>query len=622
MNKRITATRALLALTVCFAFTHAAAGPINRADLGRSVKLTILVDKVMQPTADWVTEEWMVKASADAGFNVFSPRVGHERLDEVRDVTAWCEKHGIFHMPWMRGSLTAPDGSRGDGKRLVWASGTEQPLWSPNSDEFWEWTSKYIIEYAKMSAENPHIMGVFLDYENYAPGKEGNLYALSYDDLILDKFAKARGIDLPELALGVRKSWIEERNLSDEFRGFQIGHWRDRCRALRKAVDAHDPAFQFCIYPAPGTAFMVEAAYREWATEPAPLILADPSTYGRPSRFFEQAASLAKNRQRLIDNMQVPAQSGIPFIYSGGIDPIVGGADPEFSGKNAVMISEITGGYWIFYEGPKYGEDHPDYFKWFTWANGHIAAGNFDSWHEPRREPDDWSLAIFDGVGADLSPRLPEVTGERVELAPFGLRGENLIVVAAKAGRPVTLELRNRPLGDYESSLVWEIRDPSGGKLASGRIPHAESGVARFTPERDGPYLLGASSGRCWYTVTAADVPIGLYARQGIGLIHGVERMYFYVPEGLERFTIDAKGVGGETVRVNVFDPSGVQAATAQTSSRRESVTLDVPVGDRAGAVWSLQTTKADEGGLEDNSLTLDPALSPTLSLVPGHVFR
>ncbi len=612
----------ILVLIVCFVSTAAIAEPINRADLGRSVKLTVLVDKVMQPTADWVTQEWMVKEAADAGFNVFSPRIGHARLDEVRRVTGWCEKYGVFHMPWMRGSLTAPEGTVADGKRLVWSSGTEQPLWSPNADEFWDWTTEYIVEYAKMSAENSHLMGVFLDYENYAPGKQGNLYALSYDTFTLGKFAEARGIALPELAPKARKPWLEEQNLHDAFHDFQVAHWRERCRTLREAVDAHDPAFQFCIYPAPGTAFMVEAAYPEWATEQAPLILADASTYGRPSRFLEQEASLEKNKQKLLNNMRVPERRGIPFIYSGGIDPVVGGADPEFSGKNAAMISEITGGYWIFYEGPKYGEDHPDYFKWFSWANRHIAAGNFEAWHESRQEPEDWSLAVFGKAGTDLSLRPPEVTGARVELGPFGLRGENLILVAAIAGYPVTIELLNQPLGSYESSLVWEIRDQAGAKAASGKIPHGESGSARFIPERDGLYLLGASAGRCSYTITATDAPIGLYAKQGLGLIRGAKRMYFYVPEGLERFAIDAKGAGGETVRVIVFDPSGTLVGTGQTSARHESVALDVPVGGHGGAIWSLETTKADEGALEDNRLTLDPALPPTLSLVPEHVFR
>ena len=81
--------------------------PIERGQLGRGVKLRILVDKGMQPTAGWVTQEWMVKATAEAGFNVLSPRHGQERLDEVRQVAAWCKQYGIYYMPWMRGSLGA-----------------------------------------------------------------------------------------------------------------------------------------------------------------------------------------------------------------------------------------------------------------------------------------------------------------------------------------------------------------------------------------------------------------------------------------------------------------------------------------------------------------------------------
>jgi len=346
----------------------------------------------MQPTEGWVTKEWMVKAAAEAGFNVFSPRRGHEFLDQVRQGTQWCEKQGIYHMPWMRGSLSAPAGPEADGKRVVWADGSEQPLWSPSSDELWAWTSRYIVEYAKMSAGNKLLMGVFLDYENYEKGGRGNVYSLSYDKLILEKFSKARGMELPGLKPAERAEWLKKQGLHDAFAAFQIAQWRERCRALRKAVDAHDPTFQFCVYPAPGTPFMVEAIYAEWATEAAPLILADACTYGRPSRFLPEAASVQGNRQRLLENKKIPKGRDIPHIYAGGIDPVVKGADPEFCGKNAVAISDVTNGYWVFYEGPKYDEEHPAYWKWFAWANEAIAAGRFTAQNEPRQTPDSWSL--------------------------------------------------------------------------------------------------------------------------------------------------------------------------------------------------------------------------------------
>ncbi len=393
MNKRTGVTAMVLATAICAA-VHAAP-QIAREDLGRSVKMTVLVDKVMQPEAGWTTEEWMVKEAADAGFNVYSPRAGYDRLDDVRQVTEWCQKYGIYHMPWMRGSLgVADDNEAANGKRMVWASGGEQPLWSPNSDEFWAWTTKYIVEYAKISVEMPGLMGVFLDYENYAKGpRGGNCYDLSYDDLIMGMFAKAKGIELPDLTLAGRARWLKEQGLDEEFSEFQINHWRERCRALREAVDEFNPSFQFCIYPAPGTLFMTEATYPEWATEQAPLILADACTYGRSGGWLQHAEALEANRKKLSKRQAFAREKGGPFIYIGGIDPVVRGADPEFCGSNAVMISDVTDGYWIFYEGPKYKEDHAEYFHWFTWANKAIAEGNFQAQYKPRETPDTFGAA-------------------------------------------------------------------------------------------------------------------------------------------------------------------------------------------------------------------------------------
>ncbi|MDA0335262.1 MAG: hypothetical protein O2782_08875 [bacterium] len=275
-----------LALTAIFLLALAQPGEAQRparSELGRSVKLRILVDKVMQPVADWHTEAWMVAEAAAAGFNVWSPRLGNDNLAEVSRVSTWCREQQIFHIPWMRGTLTAPEGPEADGKRVVWASGSEQPLWSPNSDELWDWLTERVVAYARMAAADNTLIGVFLDYENYAPGANGgDLYDLSYDDLILGAFAEARSIALPDLALADRKAWLEAEGLHEAFDTFQVEQWRQRCRQLRQAVDAIAPEFQFCIYPAPGTYFMTVATYPEWATQQAPLILADASIYGRP----------------------------------------------------------------------------------------------------------------------------------------------------------------------------------------------------------------------------------------------------------------------------------------------------------------------------------------------------
>ena len=621
MITRWTLLQPTAALLLFASVPGAIAQDTRRSDLGRTEKFRILVDKVMQPEEGWVTKEWIVRETAQAGFNVFSPRRGHDRLDEVRQVNEWCKKYGIFHIPWMRGTLGAPRGPAADGKRVLWANGSEQPLWSACSDEFWEWTTKFIVEYAKMSAQSDHLIGVFLDYENYWSGGYGNLYEITYEDAILEPFLKAKGVDRPKLEPGARKSWLEQQELHEAFVEFQVDHWRQRCRKLREDVDKHDPTFQFCIYPAPGTPFMARACYPEWSTEKAPIILADPWVYGRPSRFLPQSEALESNRQKLLDGMKIPQQAKIPFIYSGGIDPVVRGADPEFCGKNAVMISDVTAGYWVFYEGITYDKEHPDYFRWFKWANDKIKTDRLQAWHEPRETPEQWTLDVFNKADGGIRLVAPAVTGERTKFGRATLRRDNLMLVAAKQGQPVEIVLRNRPVGKYKSMLVWDLRNTKMEKIANGTIPHNQEGNIRFTPDADGIYLLGASSGSCAYSVVAANVPIGILTTDGASLIYVAGRMYFHVPKGVAEFRITATGWGAETVRLNVFNPEGEQVATGQTTLRKTTVEVKVPTGTNAGGTWSLATAKADEGVVEDYSIRFTANLPPVLSLDSQLVF-
>jgi len=595
---------------------------VSRSDLGTKVKLRVLVDKVMQPQEKWVTKEWMVKATAEAGFNALSPRIGHERLDEVKQVAEWCRTYGIYYMPWMRGSLEAPRGREADGKRYVQARGVEQQLWRPNSDEVWAWTHRHVLEYAKLGVAHRSLMGVFLDYENYAPGRAENCYGLSYDDLILTKFAESKGITAPVLDFAQRKPWLEEKGLHEAFSRFQVDHWRARCRALREAVDRIDPTFQFCIYPAPGTPFMVQGAYPEWATKRAPLILADASTYGRPTRLGGQAASLEANRERLIKGIETPQAAGIPYLYIGGIDPLVRGADPEFSGKNAVMISEATHGYWIFYEGPTYTKpDHVEYWKWFTWANRAIERADFAVWREPRQGGEDVLSGLVRRAGESQRLIPPKVTGVTVTYPHVALRGENILLLAVRKGQRAEILLRHHPVSTYQDSLCWELRDGHMKMIGSGKIALGKEGLVAFTPESDGLYNVVLCAEGCAYSVVQSNVPVGLFAGQGVSLIRGAERLYFAVPDGVERFTVTTQGAGRETVRVNVCDPEGKTAASGQTTFKQNRVRVTVRPGANAGKTWSLSIGRADEGTLEDNQTALDVNVAPVLSFVPDQVF-
>ena len=361
--------------------------------------------------------------------------------------------------------------------------------------------------------------------------------------------------------------------------------------------------------------------YPEWATEKAPLILADASVYGRPSKMTPQSDALNANRKKLEARMEIPKAAGIPFIYTGGIDPVVRGADPEFSGKNAVMISEVTDGYWIFYEGPKYKEDHRDYWKWFSWANRAIASGDFQVQHEARENPESWGFEFFDKSGAQVGLTVPMHDGRPVDLPNLSLRNANVFMLGCKKGQPVEVELQNIPVSSYENTLVWDVRNALLEKVASGEIPHSKTGTVRFVPEADGICLLAATSGQCAYRVRRANVPVGLFSGEGLQVIRGAERLYFHVPANVDHFELTLKTSGAETARAVVFDPEGNEVVSGQTTLNASSVQIRVPVGAHGRKTWSVRIEKADEGVLEDWSIRLGKGVPNVLSLTPTDVF-
>jgi hypothetical protein len=159
-------------------------------------------------------------------------------------------------------------------------------------------------------------------------------------------------------------------------------------------------------------------------------------------------------------------------------------------------------------------------------------------------------------------------------------------------------------------------------ELAKGSIPPDLAGEVRYTPGVSAVHLLGVSAGGGSYSVVAANVPVGLYAGDGLGLIFGAERLYFHVPPGVTKFSLGAKGQQVENVKLQVFDPSDKLVAEGQTTQKQNAITLSVPAGDGAGKVWGLCVSKPDEGVLEDSTLSVGKGLAPIFSLRPDEVFR
>jgi hypothetical protein len=362
--------------------------------------------------------------------------------------------------------------------------------------------------------------------------------------------------------------------------------------------------------------FMLEACYPEWATATAPLLLADPWTYGRSGRFTTHEAAL-RNNQGIIERGKSTAQAkGINHIYLGGLDPVVTGADPEFCGKNALLVTGLTDGYWVFYEGPVYDKDHPEYFRWFAWANQRIEAGDFAAAWQPRETDDPWGFPKI-RIGGQPLPRT-----EKREFPRVSLRGSNALLVAGHKDVPVQVTVQVVRVGRYEDPLRWSAKSTDWTDLARGEVPVTGTDSIGFTPPLDAIYVLLLEAGANACVVKDANVALAIYADPEARLIYAVPRLYFRLPAGVEQVGVSAHGGGGvETVKLTVFGPAGAVAAAQEATQAENRIRVAVPAGDGTGQVWSLSIDKAATGVLEDSGVSLDPALPRVLSFFADEVF-
>jgi len=578
----------------------------HRQALGHKDKFRILVDKVLSQSTNWVMTEKHMDEIHNAGFNVIVPRLGGDDMARVKRVADMARKRGMFYMAWMRGTLATKTGTK-----LVWANGTVQDIYSPNANELWDWMTGLILGHARLSVDNPAIVGTFLDFENYAHGKQGNCYELSYDNVILQEFTRAKNLNLPDLPPQQRHAWLTKNGLFDAFREFQISSWRERCRKLRQQIDAINPRFQLTVYPR-GPLFLDEAIYPEWSTSDAPLIIAEHSTYGRRGKVVPHNEALELNKDILVKGIQHARSKNVPFMYIGGIDPIVKGADPEFCGKNAVMISQMTNGYWIFYEGPDYHKpDHAAYFKWFSRANHAIMAHKYGLWQQPREEPDP-AMAVRDAIlrqccGDTAQPFSKEHMPKDAKNVPCTVRGQGYFAVLLRQGEILTGTLEVKKLGNYTSDAKFSLYGPDRQIIDQGKAAIGPPSKLHYLARMDGVHVMFIDTR--W---NAAQLNIDnryfcMIAAPQMGFLGSQPTLYFLPDPGAQRISLILKSPSpAETALVTIFDPNGKQLAQGDTT---DSSTSDIKLTitpELKHLPWSLKTSRPPKGTLEDFSLTFE----------------
>ncbi len=515
-------------------------------------------------------------------------------------------------------------------RQAVLANGRVERYACPLEERFWQdYLLKGMLERAELGNDPTlQVDGLWIDFELYSTVTGQRYYTNAcYCDYCMGEFAREKGIELPELANEQRRPWLVEHGYAEEYTQFLQDRVQELAADVREKVHAVNPNLLLGFYPTPHDWQLVAVA-RAFSTERLPIILWATDTYGGggPDRVPD-------------DWREHYAELGINARYCAGM------LLRSYSAKNLAAYIYHTSaecdGYWLFttYTLWKPEEERTgDYYLaagtdeeyWQAIARGNRELDLLAA--DPEHETD-LTIGIEPIVYHPLAKpemkrrvealELPEVTGEVVQYGEAWLRGTNLLLIAAEAGRPIEIEVGFGQVGAGTDMVKWEISTQDGARVASGEGAVGADTTISFTPEVSGLHygLISASGSK--FALRSANAPVGLYAGSRLHVIGAVERLYFAAPEEAAEFTVLGEGTNGrERTRINVYTPDGALCGTAQSGAEDFTAPVTAAPGAFAGQVWSLEITRADEEILEDNTLTMPEPLAPVVSLAQEHVFR
>jgi len=201
-----------------------------------------------------------------------------------------------------------------------------------------------------------------------------------------------------------------------------------------------------------------------------------------------------------------------------------------------------------------------------------------------------WAMPeVYDGEPLRAVAETPAELDESV-FAP--LRGTHTCVALLRAGESFHARLGCRRVGKNEAAVEWRLWDPTDALLAKGSVPVGEDAEIDVPAKQDGVHLLLLVSNKNRALVTLLNEHAAIAGR-GIRLIHATSPLFFFVPEGIERFTLTVESPApGETVKLSVLNPEGEEVAAEATGEKKTvAFEIEVPEGQE-GRAWSVRAEK------------------------------
>jgi len=202
---------------------------------------------------------------------------------------------------------------------------------------------------------------------------------------------------------------------------------------------------------------------------------------------------------------------------------------------------------------------------------------------------------------------------EKLEGAPgIPVRGVRTCVALLKTGERFAAQLSCELLTikgkkkESSTPAVWRAFGPDDKLIAKGFVSPGEEARIDLPVTQDGLHLLSIQSGDITRVTLLNDH--AALAGRSIGLFGKGSPMFFFVPEGVEKFNLTLGDQPKWPVRATLFSPDGkevdVDEARGTYSSKLE---VTVPEG-QSGRAWSVQVGPAGRR-FENYTLTLGEEL-------------
>jgi len=514
-------------------------------------------------------------------------------------------------------------------RRCVMANGFEDVVACPLDADYWR---KFVIPWAVALARlgrerGKRVDGLWMDFELYASRSGHNYYTENacYCDHCFGAFLASKNLKNPAVPPKDRARWLKDKGLWKEYHPFLEKRIEEFASELEREVHRVHPDFILGFYPTPHC-WSLRGIARGLGTERVPMIAWATQTYGGgvPER-------IPDNPRRWL------AEQGIHAYYCAGM------LLRRYSAKNLAYhvyaAAEKSDGYWLF-----------TLYTLFTWpreepGDYHLADGTPDDYWAALRKGNDeiarlckahgryktslkkqpegaWYQPAYVNLEKFKVPDLVPVNpngGAAAEQPPTRFIGFYKVYVYLKKGQKAELKVK-APNGTF--GLTWRVIGPDRRQLAEGKVGLKEAAAIKFKAGEEGIYTVALDAGSAAFEIESCNAPFAIHGRRYnryLIVSRKAERLCFYVPQGIEKFSVLTHAYGSRPYALKVFRPDGSETAGGTTEPLHNRLELEVRTGGVAG-VWSLSV--AATTGSPSIYIVLDRKLGNLFSLSPDLVLK